>query len=73
MNHGGNCGFGLSRGFLCCLATLNDENTIISAKLDKYPYFDHIFTKNPWLNFGLNAILLTIEDFSFETYNLHPL
>ena len=34
---------------------------------DKLPYFGHIFSKGPTLDFGLYAILLLIEVFWFIT------
>ena len=39
---------GSSRGFRC----RNDENAIMSATFDKYPYFGRIFRRHPGLSFG---------------------
>ena len=54
-----------SHGRLCCLATSDNKNTIISVMFDKLPYFGHISSKDPMLDFGLYAILLLIEVFWF--------
>ena len=56
-----------SRGCLCCLVTSNNKNAIISFIFDKLPYFGHISSKGPTLNFGLYAILLLIEVLWFIT------
>ena len=52
--------------FVCCLATFNDENVIISAKFDKYPYFDCISSREPRFYFGLYVILLFTKSFGSE-------
>ena len=56
-----------TRGCLCCLATSNNKNVIISVIFDKLPYFGHISSKGPTFDFGLYAILLLIEVFWFIT------
>ena len=67
VNHRANSKNVSSRGFLCCLATSNDENVITSAKFDKCHYFDHIFSGDPMLYFGLYVTSLFIEAFWFGT------
>ena len=61
---------GSSGGFLCCLATSNDEIVIILAMFDKCPYFDHISSGDHMLYFGLYDILLFIEVLWFGTKTL---
>ena len=56
-----------SRGCLCCLATPNSKNALISVMFNKLPYFGHISSKGPTLEFSLYAILLLIEVFWFIT------
>ena len=56
-----------SRGCLWCLVRSNNKNAIISVIFDKLPYFGHISSKGPTLDFGLYAILLLIEVFWFIT------
>ena len=56
-----------SRDCLYCLATSNNKNAIISVMFDKLPYFGHISSKGPKLDFSLYAILLLIEVFWFIT------
>ena len=65
MNHLRNYKISPSRGCLCCLAMSNSKNTIISVMFDKVPYFGHISSKDPTLDFGLYAILPLIEVFWF--------
>ena len=67
MNHLGNYKTSPSRGCLCCLAMSNSKNAIISVTFDKLPYFGHISSKGPMLDFGLYAFLLLIEVFWFIT------
>ena len=52
---------------MCCLATSNSKDAIISDMFDKLPYFGHISSKGPVLDFGVYAILLLIEVFWFIT------
>ena len=70
MNHGDKYKNISSRGCVCCLATSNDENVIISAKFDKRLLFDHITSRDYSFYFGLYVILLFIEIFSFEPKTL---
>ena len=56
-----------SRDCLCCLATSNNKNAIITVMFAKLPYSGHISSKVPTLDFGLYAILLLIEVFWFIT------
>ena len=56
-----------SRGCLCCLATSNSKDAIIPVMFDKLPYFGHISSNGPTLDFGLYVILLLIEVFWFIT------
>ena len=64
MNHGANYKNESSRDFLCCLATSNDTNAIISAKFDKWLYFDQISSGDSMIRFlGLYVNLLFIEVF----------
>ena len=67
MNHLRNYKTSPSRGYLCCLATSNSKNAIISVMFDKLPYFGHIFSKGRTVDFVLYAILLLIEDLWFVT------
>ena len=52
MNHLRNYKISPSRGCLCCLATSDSKNAIISVMFDKLPYFGHISSKGPTLDFG---------------------
>ena len=61
MNHLRNYKTNPSRDCLCCLATSNSKIVIISVMFDKLPYFGHISSKGPTLDFGLYALLLFIE------------
>ena len=67
MNHLCNYKTSLSRDCLCCLATSNSKNAIISVMFDKLPYFGHISSNGAVPDFGLYAILLLIEVFWFIT------
>ena len=72
MNHLRNHKISPSCGCLCCLATSNSKNAIISVMIGKLPYFGHISSKGPTLDFRLYAILLLIEVFWFisMTFNV---
>ena len=67
MNHLRNYKTSPPRGCLCCLATSDSKNAIISVMFDKLPYFGHISTKRPMLDFGLYTFLLLIEVFWYIT------
>ena len=71
MNHLRNFKTSLSCGCLCCLATSNSKNAVISVMFDKLPYFGHISSKGPTLDVGLYAILLLVEVFWFIAMTLN--
>ena len=70
MNHLRNYKSSPSRGCLCCLATSNSKIAIKPVMFDKLPYFGHISSKGPTLDFGLYAILLLIEAFVVHNNDL---
>ena len=72
MNHLCNYKTSPSLDCLRCLATSNSKDAIISVMFDKLPYFSHISSNGPVLDFGLYAILLFIEVFWFiaMTFNM---
>ena len=49
--------------FICCLATANGKNTIISTKFEKCCYFGEISSEQHVFNFSKELFLLFMEDF----------
>ena len=49
--------------FICCLATANDKNTIISTKFEICCYFGEISSQQHVFTFSKELILLFMEDF----------